>query len=64
MSKHRNTENLSELGKQIIENCPNAYINEYGQVIDPCCFWSSVINDPTNWNIEDYNANSKIPHTY
>lgn len=47
--RHRNTEGLSELGKQIIHNCLNAYVNELGQVIDPCHAYFSELQDPTKW---------------
>lgn len=51
--KHRNTEGLSELGKQVIDSCPNAYINEYDQVIDPCHVWFGKTQDATTWDAED-----------
>jgi len=46
---NRNTEGLSEMGKKVIESCQNAYVNEFGQVIDPCHVWWSEPNDPTKW---------------
>jgi microsomal dipeptidase-like Zn-dependent dipeptidase len=46
---HRNTEGLSDIGKQIIEACPKAYVNEQGQVIDPCHVWWSNLLDPVEW---------------
>lgn len=49
--KHRNTEGLSDIGKQVIESCPNAYVNERGQVIDPCHIWTSERFDPNKWSI-------------
>ncbi|MES2287225.1 MAG: hypothetical protein V4547_16155 [Bacteroidota bacterium] len=48
--KHRNTDGLSEIGKQVIESCPEAYVNERGQVIDPCHVWFSTVSDPTSWD--------------
>lgn len=48
--KHRNTEGLSDLGKQVINSCPNAFVNELGQVIDPCHFWLSEVWDENSWN--------------
>ncbi len=53
MTKHRNTDKLSDLGKQIIESCPEAYVNEFGQVIDPCHVWMNTVSNPTNWNVEE-----------
>ena len=38
---HRDTTGLSDVGKQIIEGCPNAYVLN-GQVFDPCCVWWGV----------------------
>lgn len=49
LKHHRNTEGLSDLGKQIINSCPKAYINEHGQVIDPCHVWFSNPMDETKW---------------
>lgn len=43
---------ISELGKQILESCPKAYVNEFGQVIDPCHVWTSTVSDPTSWDLE------------
>lgn len=48
---HRNTLGLSDIGKMVIEKCPNAYVNERGQVIDPCHFWISETHVPTSWEI-------------
>lgn len=42
-------EYLSELGKQVLRNCQNAYINECGQVIDPCHVYWSEQNYPAKW---------------
>ena len=42
-------EHLSDLGKYVMRSCPNAYINEAGQVIDPCHIYWSENNDPTKW---------------
>jgi hypothetical protein len=47
---NRNTEGLSDIGKQVIEACPNAYVNELGQVIDPCHVWCSKLMDPMDWS--------------
>lgn len=52
MGKHRNTDRLSEQGKQIIEACPNAYVNELGQVIDPCHVWFNKVNDLNSWDLK------------
>lgn len=43
---HRNTDGLSGLGKRIINSCPKAYVNEWGQVIDPCHVWFSEPSEP------------------
>lgn len=51
VSGHRNTEGLSDLGKQIIASCPKAYVNEYGQVIDPCHAWWGGDNDIMRWDV-------------
>lgn len=40
LMRHRNTEGLSKVGKQIIKGCPNAYV-ENGIVYDPCHLWFS-----------------------
>lgn len=48
---HRQTDRLSDLGKHIIESCPKSYVNEYGQVIDPCHVWFSEAEEPTSWNV-------------
>lgn len=40
---------LSDMGKHILEKCPRAYVNEYGQVVDPCHVWWTEPNDPTKW---------------
>lgn len=50
---HRNTQGLSELGKRVIDECPNAYVNKLGQVIDPCHVWFSAVNDATSWDISN-----------
>ena len=49
--KHRNTEGLSYLGKEVIRACPNAYV-ENGQVFDPCHVWFSEPQNPTDWNVK------------
>ena len=49
---HRNTTGLSDLGKHIIASCIHAYVNENGQVIDPCHMWFSELQDSTSWNIK------------
>lgn len=40
---------LSELGKRVLDTCPRAYVNERGEVIDPCHVWWSNVADPTAW---------------
>lgn len=45
-------DNLSELGYHILKTCPRAYVNELGQVIDPCHVWFTDTQDPTNWNVK------------
>lgn len=47
-----NTPSLSELGRHILRTCPNAYVNEHGQVIDPCHVWFSNMHDPTTWDVK------------
>lgn len=51
MDKERKAK-LSELGQKVLRDCPNAYINEYGQVIDPCHVYFSEPNDPAKWEVE------------
>lgn len=46
--KHRDTEGMSDISKQIINSCPNAYVQN-GIVHDPCHVWFGAENDPTKW---------------
>lgn len=46
---HRMTDRLSDIGKHVINSCPKAYVDEYGQVIDPCHVWFSDAEDITKW---------------
>lgn len=46
--RHRNVDGISELGKRIIAECPNAYV-ENGRVFDPCHFWMSDACDAEKW---------------
>jgi hypothetical protein len=43
---------MSELGKHILKSCPKAYVNEAGQVIDPCHVWWTETGDPANWDVK------------
>lgn len=52
MKGHRNKQGLSDIGKHIIDSCQNAYVNEWGQVIDPCHMWFSDVQDQTTWTIK------------
>ena len=51
MSKN-NPQSLSELGKHILATCPNAYVNDAGQVIDPCHVWWTDTQDISSWDIK------------
>ena len=51
--EHRNTKGLSDLGKHIIASCPHAFVNKWGQVIDPCHMWFGEMSDATSWSLGD-----------
>lgn len=42
---------ISDLGKHILATCPKAYVNELGQIIDPCHYWISGVCDPSSWTV-------------
>lgn len=42
----------AELRDRILESCPHAYIDDNGQVIDPCHFWFSDVQNIEKWGEE------------